>query len=451
MDTEFLFVTTGSAGDLFPFLRMAQSLRARGHAVRLMAPALHEPMVRQAGIDFHGTAADPAVLDDRNLWHPMRGFGVVWRAVRPGLRELPEVLARLTQPAQSAQSIQPAQSTQPAQSAQSAPARRCVIIAHPLAVPDAVLARDGGRQGQTPVVPSGGQDKPVVAVVAAYLAPSNIATIHDPLVLGPYGVPRWLPHPLRRWLWSVVGARVIDPVALPEINAARAAARLPPAASLLSLLRDEPDLSLALFPPWFGPPKPDWPAPLVCGDFALFDPDPDAGFPPEVKQFLAEGESPLIFTHGTGNRQTAHFFACALEATLQLGRRAIFLTPHRDQVPAQLPPQLLWQSYLPLKRCLPRSALIVHHGGIGTTAEALHARVAQLVVPLAFDQFDNGARVAALGAGSVLPHARLTARRLAAALSALLAAPPPHLPGSSGNWEGMVDAIERLGAGRAGN
>jgi len=42
----------------------------------------------------------------------------------------------------------------------------------------------------------------------------------------------------------------------------------------------------------------------------------------------------------------------------------------------------------------------VHHGGIGTTAEALRAGVPQVIVPLAYDQFDNAARVTALRTGA---------------------------------------------------
>jgi len=61
---------------------------------------------------------------------------------------------------------------------------------------------------------------------------------------------------------------------------------------------------------------------------------------------------------------------------------------------------------------LPHVAALVHHGGIGTTAEALRAGTPQLVVPLAHDQFDNAARVRALGVGASLNAARLTARRL---------------------------------------
>ena len=47
----------------------------------------------------------------------------------------------------------------------------------------------------------------------------------------------------------------------------------------------------------------------------------------------------------------------------------------------------------------------------------------QLVVPLAHDQFDNGARVTALGVGASLPATRLNEGRLVRALGGLLAAP----------------------------
>ena len=40
---------------------------------------------------------------------------------------------------------------------------------------------------------------------------------------------------------------------------------------------------------------------------------------------------------------------------------------------------------------------MVHHGGIGTTAQALAAGVPQLIMPLAHDQPDNAARVQRLG------------------------------------------------------
>jgi UDP:flavonoid glycosyltransferase YjiC (YdhE family) len=49
---------------------------------------------------------------------------------------------------------------------------------------------------------------------------------------------------------------------------------------------------------------------------------------------------------------------------------------------------------------------VVHHGGVGTTAKALAAGVPQVVVPVAYDQPDNGRRVVRLGVGAMLPAKR---------------------------------------------
>jgi len=45
---------------------------------------------------------------------------------------------------------------------------------------------------------------------------------------------------------------------------------------------------------------------------------------------------------------------------------------------------------------------LLHHGGIGTTAQALRAGIPQIVMPKAFDQPDNAMRIAALRLGGVV-------------------------------------------------
>ncbi|HBZ07992.1 MAG TPA: hypothetical protein DEP03_17070, partial [Massilia sp.] len=70
---HIVLVTIGSAGDLFPFLRMALALRAAGHRVSFLGPEQHGPFVDAAGLPFHGLPADEAVLDHPDLWHPTRG------------------------------------------------------------------------------------------------------------------------------------------------------------------------------------------------------------------------------------------------------------------------------------------------------------------------------------------------------------------------------------------
>ena len=85
-----------------------------------------------------------------------------------------------------------------------------------------------------------------------------------------------------------------------------------------------------------------------------------------------------------------------------------------------MPASIFWQDYVPLRSLLPRVAALVHHGGIGTTAEALRAGTPQLVVPLAHDQFDNAARVRRLGAGASLRITKLNAERLTQALRGIV-------------------------------
>ncbi|MGZ5182347.1 MAG: glycosyltransferase, partial [Ramlibacter sp.] len=94
--------------------------------------------------------------------------------------------------------------------------------------------------------------------------------------------------------------------------------------------------------------------------------------------------------------------------------------PHHAQLPPDLPPDIFWQDYVPLRALLPHVALLAHHGGIGTTAEALRAGTPQMVVPLAHDQFDNAARVELLGAGVSLHASRLNAARLTQAVRGIV-------------------------------
>ncbi len=406
---HFVVVTIGSAGDLFPFMRVALALREAGHRVSMLGPVQHAPFVEPTGLAFHGLPADEAVLDHPDLWHPTRGLAVVWRATRPAMAQIPAFVAALPRD------------------------QRIVLLAHPLALPEADLCR---------------AQRPGLKVAAIYLAPSNLPTVHDPLMLGPYPVPRWVPLGARRWLWRGIGKALIDPVSLPDVNAARAAHGLAPVASLIDHIVQVPDLSVTLFPEWFAPTQPDWPQPLVRAGFPLFDPSPQAELSPQVARFLEEGGKPVVFTPGTGNRQAAHYFRCALDACALRGLRAILLTPHREQLPAHLPTPVLWQDYVPLRALLPHVAALVHHGGIGTTAEALRAGTPQLVVPLAHDQFDNAARVGALGAGASVHAARLDAARLGKALdrtmSPRVAARARELVRRFDMPDGIDHACERL-------
>jgi rhamnosyltransferase subunit B len=384
-------LSAGTVGDIYPLLRIGRVLQRRGHAVTFIGPEIHQPHVERAGLPFHSifsTAEHLAIMDNPDVWHPRKGLGVILAGLREGAARMVEVMALLPDD------------------------EACVMLAHPLAVPAAAIAKTR---------------RPRLRMVTFYLAPSNLRSVHDPLTMGPLPVPRWVPHRLRRRLWRLLDARVIDPAALPGLNVLRHECGLPPVAHFLDHVYGAGDASLTLFPDWFAPAPPDWPQPLHKAYFQLYDPLEGEPLPAALRGFLHGGAAPLVFTPGSGNRHAHAYFQAALRAARQLGRRAIFLTPYRDQLPPSLPDSIYWQDYVPLSSLLPHIALLVHHGGIGTTAEALRAGVPQLVVPLAYDQFDNAARVRRLGTGASLSLGAVGRGALARTLRGLLASKALHV------------------------
>jgi rhamnosyltransferase subunit B len=159
---------------------------------------------------------------------------------------------------------------------------------------------------------------------------------------------------------------------------------------------------LVFFPGWFCGPQPGWPH-ITLTDFPALE---EALVPPletAVEDFLRDGSPPVIFTPGSFQRNSSRFFRESLSACMQLGLRALFLTPYSGQVPANLPVEALHRNYAPLQRLAGRAAALVHHGGIGTLAQGLRSGVPQIAAPVFYDQFDNAARLERLDVGRMLP------------------------------------------------
>ncbi len=145
-----------------------------------------------------------------------------------------------------------------------------------------------------------------------------------------------------------------------------------------------------------------------------------AGFPledlDERTEIEATDQRPIVFTAGTANHHGKRFFERAAHACAQLNHPGILLSTHNENFPKLLPKLVSTHNYLSLRSLLPACGAIVHHGGIGTTSQALAAATPQIITPMAFDQFDNATRVAKLGCGIWLRRDR----ELITALSACL-------------------------------
>jgi rhamnosyltransferase subunit B len=177
---------------------------------------------------------------------------------------------------------------------------------------------------------------------------------------------------------------------------------------------------LALFSSCLAIPQPDWPKQTLQPGFVFFDREKDgAETSPELAAFLAAGEAPIVFTLGsTAVHNAGDFYEISTAAARQMGKRAVLLGAKRYA--GINPADVLALPYAPYSQIFPHAAAVVHQGGSGTTGQALRAGCPQLIAPYGWDQPDNGARVARLGAGLCLARKKYAADTAAASLHHLL-------------------------------
>lgn len=394
---KVLLVTLGSRGDVHPLLGLGQALQARGHEATVLTNPAFAAEVAQAGLGFVpiGTTAQyEETLAHPKLWHAIDGLGVMWRyLLRPALQPTFDALKTLGV----------------ARGRGAAP----LVLASPLAM--------GARVAQEALG---------LRLVTTYTAATMLRSVYDPLTIAHWQVPPLLPHWGRRALWRLLDRAKLDPLVKPALEALRGAQGLAPLAGRRSAVFDRwvhaPLGGLALFPDWFAAAQPDWPAQVHGGTFPLYDDPPPApttdtrAAAAGLQAFLDAGAAPLVFMPGSAQKGTTHFFRSAIAACSQLGLRGVLLG-HAPALDAQTLPATVWAApYVPFAGLLPRARAIVHHGGIGTCAQALRAGIPQLVWPQAYDQFDNALRLEQLGAGLRLRAQPVAVTELVARLGDLL-------------------------------
>jgi sterol 3beta-glucosyltransferase len=140
--------------------------------------------------------------------------------------------------------------------------------------------------------------------------------------------------------------------------------------------------------------------------------------PGDLSAFIEAGTPPVFIGFGSmpikDARRTTDII---LQALKQSGQRAILHTGWGGLGNQSLPADVFNIDYAPYGWLFPRMAMVIHHGGSGTTAFALRAGVPSCVVPFVFDQFYWGERVARLGVGSKpIRFKELTVERLREAI-----------------------------------
>ena len=263
------------------------------------------------------------------------------------------------------------------------------------------------------------QDKLHFPMATIHLAPAVFRSNINPPILP--GVPsmKWMPRFAVSALFAAADRFVIDKLLAPPINALRQEHGLPPVRGILRDWWNSPDRVIGMFPDWFAHPAADWPKQTRLTGFGLWDEGSVGGVPQEMYDFLNAGEPPVVFTPGSAMWQAQKFFAACIDACTRLNRRGILLTRHREHLPENLPSYIRHFEYAPFSQLLPSVACLVHHGGIGTSAQAMAAGVRQVVTPMAHDQMDNAARMEKLGIARVIPANKLTGANLAKSIKSM--------------------------------
>jgi UDP:flavonoid glycosyltransferase YjiC (YdhE family) len=202
---------------------------------------------------------------------------------------------------------------------------------------------------------------------------------------------------------------------------------LPRGANPLFDAKHSPFLVLALFSQVLGVEQKDWPKNTLISGFCFYDADAgNAALPPKVEEFLAAGEPPIVFTLGSAAVLAAgQFYEYSARAAQRLGVRAVLLigSDPRNKPRRELPGSILAAEYAPYSALFPRAAMVVHQGGVGTTAQCLRAGKPMLVMPYSHDQPDNARRMKRLKVARVIQKKSYTPARVARKLKSMLAKP----------------------------
>ena len=393
MSNRIVLTTYGSLGDLHPYMAIAVELKRRGYNVAIATSEIYRDRVEAENLDFYPVRPD---LPDKNTeeaqiyikqaMDAQKGTEFVLRQLI--LSHLKDSYNDLTQAVSGSD----------------------LLITHPVSFAGALVAQKTG-----------------IDWISSVLSPISLFSAYDPPVLGSnisrieLGI---LSNPINRLL-MYLGKLSIFSWSLP-LQKLRTELGLPPVKDPFFQDQHSPDLVLALFSQVFAQPQRDWYQQTCITGFPFYDRQSEE-LSPALLEFLKAGTPPIVFTLGSAAVNDAgSFYIESVIAAKQLGCRAVLIIGEdtRNQLPENLlSADIVTFSYAPYSKIFPYASVIVHQGGIGTTAEALRSGRPMLVMPYSHDQPDNSARVERLGVARTIKRSKYKAIAVASELKQLLHEP----------------------------
>ena len=380
----------GTFGDTNPLIAIALELKRRGHTPVMALPAMYRPKIEPLGLEFRALRPDI----DANNTKLIEMVYDVKKGTETGLREFLFPVLRDTYDDLT--------------NAATKPTRADLMLLGELNYAGPIVAEVTG-----------------IPWASYVLAPFSFFSAFDPPVLPPYrrlaradkvaGMGRAM-----RRLARFVTRKWPEP-----IYELRRELGLPKGPNPIFDAKHSPHLVLALFSRVLGEEQKDWPENTLITGFCYYDSVAgNAALPAELEEFLAAGEPPVVFTLGSAAVLAAgNFYEQSARAAIKLGIRAVLLVGDdpRNRPQITLPESICVAKYAPYSGLFPRVSLVVHQGGVGTTAQCLRAGRPMLIMPYSHDQPDNARRMRRIGVARVMQRANYKPWRVARRVRAMLA------------------------------
>ena len=377
---RIVLASVGSRGDVQPMLALGQTLRARGHAVLIAAPPNFAAWTHDLDFEFAPLSEDIQVFlaENRDIMtgRPLKMLRVIHSYFKAQI---------------------------PLQAQQLVPICRGadVIVWGGLAL----------------CVPSVAEHLGLPALGVLYSSCVLPSKQHPPPNIPWHGLPGWV----NTLFWNI-NHLMVDLLLRRSVNSMRASLGLAPKAHLRDHLLEAGSVVIAADEELF-PPDPQWQGRYPYVNSIFFD-DPTP-LDPELDAWLAAGEPPVYIGFGSmSGKGTDRIERILVEALAASGRRCLLDAGWAGLGAGALPAG--WRSVrgAPHAALFARVAVVVHHGGSGTTAQALRAGVPQVLLPLILDQFHHAHRLHLAGiAPAALPMEKVSAAALAQAIETAI-----HLP-----------------------
>lgn len=376
-------LTSGTRGDVTPYLALGLGLQAAGRSVRLVAPQGFAELARAAGLPFAPIQGNPSDLliaaEQKNALTLGRNPLASLQASLHHLREARPLYRRML-----------------ASAFEACAGSQKILYGLP-SLWGWHLAEALGAQ-------------PVRALLQP-LSPTRAF----PSALLPFRFSLG-----KGWNWSSAWlvAQITWLAWRGEVNRWRATVGLPPAPLADSALLGDSSATLALhgFSQSVVPRPPDWPASHTITGYWQHH---SQGWrpPAELLAFIEKAPRPLAaIGFGSPGSQFARTLSVITSALAQAGFSAVLTLPQAWQASVRAE-HIFVLEYAPHDWLYPQMDVVVHHGGAGTTASALHAGKPQVLLPLAIDQFFWAERIEGLGAGpKAIPQHSLQTDSFARAL-----------------------------------